>query len=330
MSTLNDEALPQAGLANEPNLHAFLCGPKTDTSLFEPERLRERLIALDRLDARFGGFDSEGLRMCADSRIHKNAKSLQARLEAANEELYRSVRFDIVRGLPPFALLPWFQDSARRIESKLPVPGLGFDCRDEMLSGILQLREPSEPNLLVPEMVPYQPTPLRHILYLAEVTTLAENDVFVDLGSGLGHVPLLVSMITGAQSLGIEVQAAYVACAQECARSLHLSRVRFLAQDARNADLSSGTVFYLYSPFKGSILTDILSSLRMESARRSITICSLGPCTRTLAKLTWLQATTLPETGRITVFESQGAHRPSHSPRVGMEPSDCKVDKLNI
>jgi hypothetical protein len=29
--------------------------------------------------------------------------------------------------------------------------------------------------------------------------------------SGLGHVPLLVSMMTGAQSLGVEVQAAYVA-----------------------------------------------------------------------------------------------------------------------
>jgi hypothetical protein len=112
-------------------------------------------------------------------------------------------------------------------------------------------------------------------------------------------------MVTGAQSLGIEVQAAYVASARECAQSLHLSRVQFIAQDARDADLSRGTVFYLYSPFKGSILADVLSALRRESTRRSIKICSLGPCTRTVANETWLKASALSDTGRITVFDSR-------------------------
>jgi hypothetical protein len=42
-------------------------------------------------------------------------------------------------------------------------------------------------------MVPYQPTPVRHILHLIAAAMVAEDDVFVDLGSGLGHVPLLVS-----------------------------------------------------------------------------------------------------------------------------------------
>ncbi len=31
---------------------------------------------------------------------------------------------------------------------------------------------------------------------------------------------------------------------------------------------SGGTVFYLYSPFSGSILTDVLSALRIESTCR--------------------------------------------------------------
>ena len=124
-------------------------------------------------------------------------------------------------------------------------------------------------------MVFYQPTPVRHIRYLIAATALAEDDFFVDVGSGLGHVSVLVSMVTGARSVGIEVQASYVASARECAQSLHLSRVRFIPQDAREADLSRGTVFYLYSPFNGSILTGVLSALRMESTRRSIKICSL-------------------------------------------------------
>jgi hypothetical protein len=153
-------------------------------------------------------------------------------------------------------------------------------------------------------MVPYQPTPVRHILHLIAATVVTEDDVFVDLGSGLGHVPLLVSMLTGAQSLGIEVQAAYVASSRECAQSLQLSRVRFIAQDARDADLSSGSVFYLYSPFNGSILNDVLSGLRMESAHRSIRVCSFGPCTRTVANEPWLKASAPPDTKRITVFDS--------------------------
>jgi hypothetical protein len=174
-----------------------------------------------------------------------------------------------------------------------------------LVSGVLQLLEPSEPNLQPsPEMVPYQPTPVRHVLHLIAAAAVTEDDVFVDLGSGLGHVPLLVSMVTGAQSLGVEVQAAYVASARRCAQSLRLSRVRFIAQDARDADLSRGTMFYLYSPFKGSILADVLSALRRESMRRPIKICSLGPCTRRVSNQTWLKARALPVTGSITVFDS--------------------------
>jgi Histone methylation protein DOT1 len=306
MSTIASVALHESEIEFDHDLHALIFDLEADSSLFRPEKIQERLIALDDLDAGFGGFDSEDSTRCTDSRIHKRAQALQARLEAANAELYEHVRSDIVRGCQPNALLQWLQNSTSRNESENPLPGLGFDDRDELMSGVLQLREPSEPNLQrSPEMVFYQPTPVRHILHLVTAAAVAEDDVFVDLGSGLGHVPLLVSMVTGAQCVGIEVEAAYVASARECAQRLHLSRVRFIPQDARVADLSSGTVFYLYSPFNGSILTDVLSALRMESTRRSIKICSLGPCTRAVANERWLKASALPDTGRITVFNSQ-------------------------
>jgi len=286
------------------DLQTFLCSLEADSSLFLPGRLRERLTALDDLDAGFGSPDSGDSTSCTVSLLHQRAKALRIRLEAANTELYQSVRSDIVRGQSR-TLLQWLEDSASDNERRNPSPGMGFDYRDELVSGVLQLLESDEPNLKPsPEMVPYQPTPTRHILHLIATDAVTEEDVFVDLGSGLGHVPLLVSMATGAQSLGIEVEAAYVASAQKCAQSLHLSRVRFIAQDARDADLSCGTVFYLYSPFKGSILTDVLSALRRESRRRSIKICSLGPCTHTVANETWLKASAPSDTGHITVFES--------------------------
>jgi hypothetical protein len=306
MSTITTDVPREDEIECQTNLYALLCKLEADSSLFLPEQLRERLIALDDLDAGFGGFDSEDSTRCTYSRLHQRAKALRIRLEAANSELYQSVRSDIVCGGQPRALLHWLDDSAGQNESEGPLPGMGFDYRDELVSGVLQLREPSEPDpQRSAEMVPYQPTPVRHILHLIAATALAEDDVFVDLGSGLGHVPLLVSMVTEARSLGVEVQAAYVASARECAERLDLSRVRFLAQDAREADLSNGTVFYLYSPFKGSILADVLSALRRESTRRAIKVCSLGPCTRSVANETWLKARSLPDMGRITVFDSQ-------------------------
>jgi hypothetical protein len=293
-------------LERHTDLRAVLSPLRADSSLFLPDQLRKRLIALDDLDARFGGFDCEDSKRYTYSRLHQRAKAIRIRLETANAELYQSVRSDIVRGGQPRALLQWLEDSASDNESRSPLPGLGFDYRDELVCGVLQLPEPSEPNLQPsPEMVPYQPTPVRHILHLIAAAMVAEGDVFVDLGSGLGHVPLLVSMITGAQSLGIERQAAYVVSARECAQSLQLSRVQFIAQDARDADLSRGTVFYLYSPFKGSILADVLGALRRETMHRSIKICSLGPCTHRVSDETWLKTSELSDTGSITVFDSR-------------------------
>jgi hypothetical protein len=137
---------------------AFLCVLEADSSLFLPDQLRERLIALDDLDAGFGG--SEDSTRCTYARLHQRAKALRIRLEAANSELYQSVRSDIVRGGQPRALLQWLEDAATDNEHRSPLPGLGFDYRDELVSGVLQLLEPSEPNLQPsPEMVPTSQRP---------------------------------------------------------------------------------------------------------------------------------------------------------------------------
>lgn len=279
--------------------HASLRRLEADPALFQQEKLEQRLTALDDLDAQYAGCH-------AHTQIGHRAQVLRARLEALNSEIYQSLRSDIRSGSASQTLLRWIAGSASRSGSPGPLPGLSFDWRDEMASGILQVHEPGEARIeRSPEMVPYQPTPVRHILQLIAASALSHDDRFVDLGSGLGHVPLLVSMLTGVRSLGIEVQPAYVLCAQQCAQSLRLDCVEFVPEDARAADLSSGNVFYLYSPFTGSILTNVLKRLRTESTRRTIKICSLGPCTRTVAEQAWLRPHALPDLGQVAVFESR-------------------------
>jgi Histone methylation protein DOT1 len=288
------------------DLQVLLCALETNSSLFRQEQLRARLDALDALDVAFGNCDPRQFMKGTNSRMSGRAKALRHRLEAANEALCQSLRSKLVAGGQPCELLQWLHSLAGRKDFGNPPLGLGFDSQDEFVSGIFQFREPGEPKLQPsPEMVPYQPTPVRHILHLMEAGALSGEDVFVDLGSGLGHVPLLVSMLAGVQSIGIEVNPAYVICAQECAQSLQLRRARFLTGDARTAELSSGTVFYLYSPFTGSILTDVLNRLHAESTRRSIKIFSLGPCTLRIKAETWLKASALPDPERITIFESR-------------------------
>jgi hypothetical protein len=100
------------------------------------------------------------------------------------------------------------------------------------------------------------------------------------------------------------MQPSYVERASECARALHLQRVTFLQQDARTANLSRGTIFYLYTPFTGAILATVLHRLHNEAATRPLRICTFGPCTTVIAQQPWLQPTTPPSPDRITIFHS--------------------------
>ena len=273
-------------------------------NLLQPEQLTMRLNLLDELDALMGDLDPDLLITCPDSGLLACAGALRRQLESANQTLYQAVHAEIaLRGGSP-TLDRWLLD-AKEVEAELLHPGLGFDLLDEIVCGVLQLHEPGEPGLLPSaEMTYYQPTPARHILDLVATCRLSSDDIFVDLGSGLGHVPLLVNILTGNRTLGVEVQQDYAASAQQTAQRLNLSGVRFVAEDARITDLSSGTVFYLFTPFTGSILTEVLHRLHQESKTRPIRVCGLGPSTRIMHEQTWLRTNQQPDTERITTFGS--------------------------
>jgi hypothetical protein len=276
---------------------------ENEPSLFEPNQLRRRLEALDLLDAYFPdtvqtmpGVEPD------DTELYRRARGICDGLEAANSELYQSIRSEIQRGAGADALLRW----VRMEETVGAVAGMGYDYLDELISGVFEFEEPEDGEISrEPEIVFYQPTPARHIFHMIGLAALTASDVLVDLGSGLGHVPLLVSICTPARSIGIEMEAAYVERARQCAHRLNLDRVAFLQQDARAADFSTGTVFYLYTPFTGSILRAVLDRLRREAASRSIRICTYGPCTSVIAAEPWLEATAAPEPDRVALFSSR-------------------------
>ena len=179
----------------------------TSPGIWRPEQLPERVALLDKLDALVGFLDQADLPAGFDARVISLARTLQARLESANEELYEAARAEIVSRCNSRLLRKWLFDSATCEEAVSPSLGLGFDQSDDIVSGVLQFIEPDDAELpRSPDMAPYQPTPVRHILDLVAASNLAHDDILIDLGSGLGHVPLMVSILTGIRTLGVERQ----------------------------------------------------------------------------------------------------------------------------
>jgi hypothetical protein len=64
-------------------------------------------------------------------------------------------------------------------------------------------------------------------------------------------------------------------------------------------------VFYLYTPFTGTLLCSVLQRLAQEAARRPIRLCTLGPCTSVVADETWLTPAGEVLADRINVFCSR-------------------------
>ncbi len=182
-----------------------------------------------------------------------------------------------------------------------------YDFFDDFLIHLFRVDyEPSETRPRTPEMLYLQPTPGRIILDMLNQLPFTAADRFYDLGSGLGRVVLPVALLTDAHAVGIEYEQTYVEYACRSARKLGLTRAEFRNRDVREADFSDGTIFFMYTPFNGSILRNVLNRLRDLSAQRPITVCSYGPCTIAVEQEKWLTAVrhSKGEIDRLAIFSA--------------------------
>lgn len=221
--------------------------------------------------------------------LKRHAQSIKRQLEAVDDALFQRLRADIRMGA---ALKDLIDDYVGRdAKGRRPHDAVGYDTLDLFINGLLLIQAiPTETKTREPEMVYYQQTPARIILDLVEKAHLTPGDVFFDLGSGLGHVPILVNLLSGAAARGIEFEPAYCDYASRCAADLNLSRVTFIQADARSADYCEGTIFFMYTPFTGRMLQDVLEKLQGESRRRRIRLLTYGPCTLDVSRQSWLMS----------------------------------------
>ncbi|MGY3232445.1 hypothetical protein ACVWWJ_003929 [Luteibacter sp. HA06] len=277
-------------MAEVTTLASLIAGLTADDRWRAPEAFLARADAIDRLDLHLSGGKDHSLRVAGLRLIDT--------MEAIDRELFERVRGRIRQG-DRQALSPWTGGEA--------LPGQHYDALDALLAGVLAIDEPGiDAPVSPPEMVFYQPSPARHIMDGIRRASIVVGDVVLDLGAGLGHVPMLVHVLTGARTRGVEREPAYVDSAARAASALALGQVSFVAGDAREADLADVNVFYLFTPFLGTVLRDMLARIEAEAALRPLRVVVLGPCARTFARIPWLHSDD-PDpsaTDRIVVFRS--------------------------
>ncbi len=159
------------------------------------------------------------------------------------------------------------------LERLLAVPAPERDAWTEELLGL----EEAPPDIadLPRGAVPYLPCGVDEILTLVRELPLRSSDELVDLGSGLGKVVLLAHLLSGARASGVEIQAPLVQCARERGVALGLAAVSFVHANAAEAELD-GSIFFLYAPFNGDLLTAVLGRLEQVARRRTIAVCAVG------------------------------------------------------
>jgi SAM-dependent methyltransferase len=184
---------------------------------------------------------------------------------------------------------------------------VGFDGLDVLVDGLLGIESHDDLGELPdPEMVHYEPTPARIVLDFVDHVPLRETDVFYDIGSGLGRVVILVNLLTGIRARGIEINPLLAADANRKARDLGLANVDFVGVDARDADFRDGTVFFFFTPFRGSVRDAVFDRLCAEARARPIRVCSFGSITGRVIEQPWLriQNREMNHPHRVAVFHS--------------------------
>jgi len=155
--------------------------------------------------------------------------------------------------------------------------------------------------------VPYLPCPVETVVDALLHAAVTPDDVFVDVGSGLGRAAVLAHLFTGAGCIGLEIQPDLVQAARERAARLNLDRVGFIEGDAADliGHVTVGTVFFLYCPFGGERLDRVLDELERIAQLRPIRICGVG-----LARLDRPWLTPVPSTPvDLDVYRSTGHER---------------------
>ena len=276
-------------------LQSYIESIEKNASLKEAKKLEQRLEVIDFIEFHvlfliedLMGIATPSIKLIS---LKDRAEKIKAELEEINRKLFDRLRTHIQLATDKTKEFKAMIDEY--IDYDIYDYGnhrdIAYDHLDMLINGLCHfLAMPEQTKVLEPEMVYYQKTPVRIVLELVEKSQYQKGDFFVDLGSGLGQVAILVNLLTGIPCKGIEYEPSFCGYASICAKGLSLSNITFVEIDARKADYSEGTVFFMFTPFRGEMMEKVLKLLKIQSVFRKIKIITYGPCTAQVALEDWL------------------------------------------
>lgn len=199
-------------------------------------------------------------------------------------------------------------------------------ARDPWLDHVLGLGQPPDDGPELPRgCVPYLPCGVDVLIEIVDRAEVGPTDVFVDVGSGVGRAMALVHLLTGAAVVGIEIQSGLVHVARDVARVVS-SRIANVHGDAVELTgyMMTGSVFFLYCPFGGERLQNVLTDLEAIAQTRSIRVCCVD---LPLPACAWLAAAEPRGSGNVMVFRS--AHVPFSGQSIA-RPCERRVQPISL
>lgn len=192
----------------------------------------------------------------------------------------------------------------RAVELRAALEALPAEARDAWLDRVLGVDALVDDGPGLPiGCTPYLACPVDVLSLMLEVAQVGRHDVFVDVGSGIGRAMALAHFLTGAAAIGIEVQPGLAEISRAMTRKLGADRVATIVGDASElvGFIPSGTVFFLYCPFSGARLEQVLDALQAIAATRPIRIACvhLPPINRP-----WLELVVSPRS-ELAVYRSK-------------------------
>jgi SAM-dependent methyltransferase len=153
--------------------------------------------------------------------------------------------------------------------------GQRFDAEHGVTTEALVFLGELDPDAVGPSIeyaTHYEPTPVGQAEALLDASPLApERATFVDLGAGMGRVVLLAARRPFRAVIGVEISPALVEIARENLSSVRDAKrvardVKIIRADAARYVFPRGDlVVFMYNPFRGPVLDDVLARLRASA-----------------------------------------------------------------
>jgi hypothetical protein len=145
-----------------------------------------------------------------------------------------------------------------------------------------------------PDAVHYEPLPYYAVFKIMQRLALGPNDVFVDVGSGMGRAVCVAASHAISRVLGVEIDPQLnVIASANAARMRHRhAPIHLRCQSATDFDFTEATALWIFNPFGAATMAKVIARIRAswEASPRPLRIAYINAtCAHLFAAEPWLE-----------------------------------------